>query len=165
MTDNTSRFVLDYILGKSIDENWKNWAYSNYISGYDYESLMSLMVLDYPANQFEAKDIVTNIFNDLNIDIADIDFWICQYVNQVEKSIDYESTNEILKKLFPLYELYLQSDFKFMSIQEFYLLYNGISDLEDSGMQWYHKDLNEKNIEETVKFAFRNFHREYCNLG
>ena len=164
MTDDTSKFVLDYILGKSVNESWKNWAYSNYVRGYEFESLMSLIVLDYPANQFEAKDIVIKAFNDLNIDISDVDFWICNYINRIEKSMEYKSMNGILKKLFPLYELYLQSNFEFMSIQEFYLLYNGISDLEDSGMQWYHENLNENNIEETVKLAFKKFQEEYCKL-
>lgn len=162
MTDDTSKFVLDYILGKSINESWKNWAYSNYVNGYEFESLMSLIVLDYPANQFEAKDIVTSAFNDLNIDIYDIDLWVCNYVDKIKNSMDYNSIKGILKELFPLYELYLESNFEFISIQEFYLLYNGMSDLEDSGIQWYHENLNEDNIEETVRFAFEKFQREYC---
>lgn len=164
MTDDTAKFVLDYILGKSINNSWKDWAYSNYMKGYEFESLMSLIVLDYPANQFEAKDIVISAFSDLDIDISDIDFWVCKYVNNIEKSMEYNSIKEILKKLFPLYELYLQSNFEFRSIQEFYLLYNGISDLEDSGMQWYHENLNMNNIEETVRLAFLKFQKGYCKL-
>ncbi|OAV45159.1 hypothetical protein [Lewinella sp. 4G2] len=157
MTPDTPSFVLDFILGLSVDKKWQDWAYRNYTSGHEHESLMELIVLQQPINQFEAKEIVQQIFTDMKVDADDVDYWVAQYVRYIESRLTYTSMEDVVKQLFPLHQLYIDLHLPPVGLQEFYMLYNGLQDLISDGVQWYHDQLTEVNYEDVARAAFARF--------
>lgn len=166
MTADTSQFVLHFLLEESIGKAWKDWAYRNYESGYDYESLMDLIVLDYPANQFEAREIVEHVFTDLFIDVHDVRHWLCAYVDYVRPACFRSSLQEMMLAIAPLKELYERNmfgeDSRWVSLQEFYLLYYGLYNLEDADVQWSHPELRADNVKDVIERAFQTYKIRYC---
>jgi len=157
LTPDTPKFVVDYIQQLSVDKTWQDWACRNYAAGLEHESLMSLIVMDHPINQFEAREIVTRLFQDLGIDPSDTDYWFREYVNQTGATIDYNSINEAIIALSPLKEIYISSNYEHTSLSVFHNLCFGLEDLVDTGVQWYHDDLTLENWPTVVKRAFEEY--------
>ncbi|WP_199136581.1 hypothetical protein [Pedobacter sp. ASV12] len=146
-------------LNHSINEEWVQWAIEMLMSGFDTEHLIILAGESAPFNQFEMRTLTDKVLQELALDYNDkhqIAYGYSSYLilEALKGKIKYKKVLDILNDLYED----LNHDKR---LQQFFLLYWAMSDLQYSDVQWYVDGINKENIHEEITRYFKQWLEEF----
>jgi hypothetical protein len=134
--ESTKEIILLTLLDKAIDKKWINWAIDMLCNGIETDNLYILAGETEPMNQFEAKKLVLNIFDELKIDYSNKDKIIKDYV------------------LYLIQKVYNNELGKYEMLNKIYLLDNEIN----QNKVYLGILLNYIGLKMILKYIMKNFH-------
>jgi len=145
----TSEILLYRALGRSVDEDWVNWALAMLEEGYDTPHLRMLAGELPPFNQFELQPLVDDVLKELYLDWSDRDSALENFTIQLLRRMlrGEVATTSALEEL---KDICVELDYE-KSIYDFYLLYFAQVDLQSADIQWYLPDTDRSNIEQRIQ--------------
>lgn len=156
MLPKSTAAILAYkVLNRNIDKFWVDWAVEMLIQSFDTEHLIILAGMSPSYDQFELQSLSDKVFQELRLDYSNRNMVIRNYISyifhsEIEDNVDIKS---VLKSLRTLRDIYLELDYD-VFLQDFYMLYYGVEDLQCDEAQWYVAGLDRTNILAVVKDTF-----------
>jgi hypothetical protein len=151
----TAEILAFKVLNRNTNIAWVDWALDMMTAGFDTEHLRILAGEREPFNQFQMQDLTNKVLNELNLDYADknkiLNNYVCYFI---DKALSDET--QTLKVLNSLKDLCIELDYK-RFLYDFYLLYFAKQDLIDSENQWYWDGADRSNIDNIIKEYFTKF--------
>ncbi len=135
-------------MNESIGERHSEWAIKMLKAGFETDHLASLVILEKPINQFEAKILLDDVLKELDLNYSDCQKILFEYTSYL---IQCFLNKEILliKMLNQIKKLCLFLDYD-KELSSFYELYHAKIDLESYGSQHYYQGANIQNIDTLI---------------
>ena len=152
LVKSTSEILAFKALNRDINMTWVDWAVEMLTAGFDTENLTILAGESEPFNQFQLQDLTTKVLDELQLDYADkeqtIKNYVCYLIDKVlDKEIETVKALEILKDI--CIELGMED-----YLMHFYLLYFTKTDLLESENQYYLDGIDRSNIDTVIADYF-----------
>lgn len=143
------------VLGRSIDDNWQDWAIEMMEAGFESDHLFMLAGMSKPFNQFEMQDLTDKVLADFGLRYDDGKTVLGNYASfLIQSSLGDES--KYLKTLRELHSVYLHTQ-PATDYLKFYLLYLAKEDLEQQEVQWYWPNADRSNINAVIREEFEKW--------
>jgi hypothetical protein len=110
LPESTSNLKLLKLFNRSVDSSWSNWAVELIQNVYHHESILWLAGISEPFNQFELKELSSEVFNVLNISLDNEDNIIQDYVKFTINQV-LNKKLELSIALFSLRDLYQEREY------------------------------------------------------
>lgn len=135
-------------LGRSIDQQWVDWAVGMLEKGHDSYHLRILAGEPPPFNQFDLRSIVDSVFDELDIDCSDQEKSVKDYASYLIREMLGGRMNAV-SVLRTLKDICLELDYA-EYLYDFYSLYFAQEDLATSNIQRYWIGMTKENIEQEI---------------
>tara|TARA_B100000508_G_scaffold139575_1_gene138239 strand:- start:61 stop:534 length:474 start_codon:yes stop_codon:yes gene_type:complete len=150
--------------GLPYDETWVNWSEDMIAEGFDKKcsDLLVLCAERPPFNEFEMKDLIENILDQLSLDSRDKESVIRDYLIFLRSQVLEREIKlmEALREIVDINNELGMND----SLHDFYLFYYAKDELENEGVQFYINNKSAKQINKTIYDYFENWQPEMFKL-
>ncbi|MCR8561217.1 hypothetical protein KXD93_26425 [Mucilaginibacter sp. BJC16-A38] len=148
----TAEILAFKMLGRNVNRQWIDWAYSMLEAGFETENLIILAGEVEPYNQFELQSLADKVLKELDLKWDDreqvIRNYACYLVGQA-----LDGKLQTLNVLSTLTEVCIDDGYE-SDLYDFFSLYYAYDDLLYSENQWYWAGATRENIDAMIRQYF-----------